>query len=137
MSFKNLQSVIKDFEDRGQLVRISEPLSPKLEMTEVTDRVVKNGGPALLFENPQGYDIPVLTNLYGSLDRIRSIFNIQELDDLGAGFVRFLEMAPPKGWVEKLKLLPVLKEVADVFPKTIKNAPCQEVVHADDPDLAR
>ena len=137
MSFKNLQSVIKDFEDRGQLVRISEPLSPKLEMTEVTDRVVKNGGPALLFENPKGYDIPVLTNLYGSLDRIRSIFNIQELDDLGARFVRFLEMAPPKGWVEKLKLLPVLKEVADVFPKTIKNAPCQEVVHTDDPDLAR
>ncbi len=137
MPFKTLQSVIEDFEDRGRLIRIKEPLSPKLEMTEVTDRVVKKDGPALLFENPTGYEIPVLTNLYGSLDRIRSIFNIQELDDLGARFLRFLEMAPPKGWVEKLKLLPVLKEVAHVFPKTVKNAPCQEVVNADDPDLTR
>ena len=137
MPFKNLQAVIKDFEERGQLVRIGEPLSPKFEMTEVTDRVVKKGGPALLFENPKGYSIPVLTNLYGSLERIKSIFNIQELDDLGAGFVRFLEMGPPKGWVEKLKLLPVLKEVADVFPKTIKNAPCQEVVDTENPDLSR
>ena len=136
MPFKNLQSVIKDFEERGQLVRIKEPLSPKFEMTEVTDRVVKKEGPALLFENPKGYDIPVLTNLYGSLDRIRSIFNIQELDDLGAGFARFLEMAPPKGWVEKLKLLPVLKEVADLFPKSVKHAPCQEVVNTENPDLS-
>ena len=138
MPYKNLQSVIKDFEEKGQLVRIKEPLSPKLEMTEqVTDRVVKKGVQALLFENPKGYDIPVLTNLYGVMERIRSIFNIQELDDLGAGFVRFLEMAPPKGWVEKLKLLPMLKEVADVFPKTIKNAPCQEAVNSEDPDLTR
>ena len=123
MPFKDLQSVIKKFEEAGRLVRIKEPLSPKLEMTEVTDRVVKKDGPALFFENPTGYEIPVLTNLYGTLDRIGSIFNIQELDDLGARFLRFLEMTPPKGWVEKLKLLPVLKEVAHVFPKTVKNAP--------------
>ena len=137
MPFKNLQSVIREFEKGGQLIKIKEPLNPKLEMTEVTDRVVKKGGPALLFENPTGYDIPVLTNLYGSLDRIRSIFNIRELDDLGARFLRFLEMAPPKGWIEKLKLLPVLKEIAHVFPKTVKNAPCQEVVNTDAPDLTR
>ena len=76
--------------------------------------------------------LPICTGVWSESD---VIFNIQELDDLGAGFVRFLEMAPPKGWVEKLKLLPVLKEVADVFPKTIKNAPCQEVVNTENPDL--
>jgi len=135
VAFDTIQALISEFEKKGQLVRIGEELSPHLEITEVTDRVVKKGGPALLFERPKGYGIPVLTNAYGSLDRIRSIFGIGELDDLGQRFDRFLSLAPPRGWIEKLKLLPRLKEVAGVFPRLVKSGPCQEVVKTEGFDL--
>ena len=137
MPFKNLQILVKHLESKKQLVPIKESVSPHLEITEITDRVVKKKGPALLFENPEGYPFPVLTNLYGNLERIQTIFDIQELDDLGKGFARFLEIAPPKGWVEKLKLLPKLKEAANIFPKSVKHAPCQEIINTDGPDLTQ
>jgi 4-hydroxy-3-polyprenylbenzoate decarboxylase len=104
-------------------------------MTEVIDRVVKRGGPALLFESPAGYAYPVLTNLFGSLDRVREIFEITELEDLGKRFEEFLNIHPPKGLWEKLKLLPKLKDLADIFPKTVKDAPCREVVQTEGFDL--
>ena len=137
MPFKNLQDLLKSLESRKQLVRIKESVSPDLEITEITDRVVKQNGPALLFENPVNSPFPVLTNLYGSLERIQVIFDIEKLDDLGRGFARFLEIAPPKGWVEKLKLLPKLKEAANIFPKTVKRAPCQEIINTENPDLTQ
>lgn len=135
MSFENLQSMVGSLEKSGQLVRISEQLSPNLEITEVTDRVVKNSGPALLFEHPKGYGFPVLTNTYGSLERIKTIFHIQDLDDLGVKFEEFLHMEPPRGLIDKIKLLPKLKDLSSVFPKRVKNAPCQEVVQTEGFDL--
>jgi len=135
MAFDNLQDLIAAFEKHGRLVRIRETLSPHLEITEVTDRVVKNHGPALLFESPTGYDFPVLTNMYGSLDRAQSIFGVDRLDDLGTLFDDFLHMEPPTSFFEKLKLLPKLKGLASVFPKQVKDAPCQEVVQTEDFDL--
>jgi len=137
MPFKNLQDLVKHLESKNQLVQIKESVSPNLEITEITDRVVKEKGPALLFQNPTDFSFPVLTNLYGSLERIQTIFDIQELDDLGKGFSRFLEIAPPKGWVEKLKLLPKLKDAANIFPKPVKRAPCQDVVNTENPDLTQ
>ncbi len=137
MPFKNLQDLLKSLESRNQLVRIKESVSPNLEITEITDRVVKNNGPALLFEKPTNFAFPVLTNLYGSLRRIQTVFDIETLDDLGRGFARFLEIAPPKGWVEKLKLLPKLKEAVNIFPKTVKRAPCQEIINTENPDLTQ
>ena len=97
----------------------------------------QKNGPALLFEILKISPFRVLTNLYGSLKRIQSIFDIEELDDLGRGFARFLKIAPPKGWVEKLKLLPKLKEAANIFPKRVKRAPCQEIILTESPDLTR
>lgn len=135
MPFDNLQSMTSFMEGSGQLVRIGEPLNPYLEISEVTDRVVKNGGPALFFECPTGYTIPVLTNTFGSIERIRAIFDIEDLDDLGARFEEFLHMEPPRGLIEKIKLLPKLKDLSSVFPKTVKDAPCQEVVRTEDLDL--
>ena len=135
MAFDTIQALISKFEDQGQLVRIGEELSPHLEITEVTDRVVKQDGPALLFERPEGYHIPVLTNTYGTLERVRSIFDIKELDDLGERFTQLLNLDPPKGWIEKLKLLPKLKEAADVFPRLVKSGPCQGVVQTEGFDL--
>jgi 4-hydroxy-3-polyprenylbenzoate decarboxylase len=137
MPFENLQDLLKLLASKKELVRITETVSPNLEITEITDRVVKKNGPALLFENLEGYTFPVLTNLYGSLNRIQAIFDIEELNDLGRGFARFLEIAPPKGWVEKLKLLPKLKEAANIFPKRVKRAPCQDIILTENPDLTQ
>jgi 4-hydroxy-3-polyprenylbenzoate decarboxylase len=135
MPFDNLQDLIASFERANELVRLSQSLSPCLEISEVTDRVVKQGGPALLFENPRGYAYPVLTNAYGSLNRTKAIFSIESLNDLGAKFEEFLEMEPPKRFVDKLRLLPKLKDVAAVFPKQVKDGPCQEVVQTENADL--
>jgi len=96
MAFDNLQDLIASFERTNELVRLTQSLSPCLEISEVTDRVVKQGGPALLFANPRGYAYPVLTNAYGSLNRTKAIFSIESLNDLGAKFEEFLEMEPPK-----------------------------------------
>lgn len=122
-------------ERTGRILRISEPLSPELEITEVTDRVVKRRGPALLFENPKGFEFPVLTNLFGSLDRVKTIFEIEDLDNLGVRFEEYLHMDPPRGIIDKIKLLPKFKDLASVFPKRVKNAPCQELVQTDAFDL--
>jgi 4-hydroxy-3-polyprenylbenzoate decarboxylase len=136
VAFEDLQTVVAEMEKTGQLVRIGESLSPHLEITEVSDRVVKAGGPALLFERPQGHSIPVLTNLYGSLERVRAIFGINELDDLSARIRGLLDLEPPSGLLGKLKLLPRLRGLAKAFPKEVRDAPCQEVVQKEDADLS-
>lgn len=135
MPFDSLQDLVVFLEGRGHLARIKENLSPFLEITEVTDRVVKKGGPALLFERPADYGFPVLTNVYGSLERMKWIFNTDSLDSLGGRFDEFLNLKPPGGFVEKIKLLPKLRELAHAFPKQVKDAPCQEVVRTDTADL--
>ena len=137
MPFDSLQDLVVFLEGRGHLARIKESVSPFLEITEVTDRVVKNGGPALLFERPADYGFPVLTNVYGSLERMKWIFNTDSLDSLGGRFEEFLNLKPPGGFVEKIKLLPKLRELAHAFPKQVKDAPCQEVVQTDTADLRR
>ncbi len=135
MAFDNLQSLVGSFEREGWLARIKESLSPHLEITEVTDRVVKKGGPALFFEFPTGYGYPVLTNVYGALERVKAIFDINTLDDLGGRFEEFLEIEPPRTFMDKLKLLPKLKNLTAVFPKKVSSGPCQEVVQTEGFDL--
>jgi 4-hydroxy-3-polyprenylbenzoate decarboxylase len=135
MAFDNLQDLIRAFEQNGELARIAEGVSPHLEISEVTDRVVKKGGPALLFEHATGYGYPVLTNAYGSLNRTKAIFDIEDLNALGGKFEEFLNMEPPKRLIEKLKLLPKLKDIAGIFPKQVKDGPCHEVVQTDHADL--
>ncbi|MGB6067570.1 MAG: menaquinone biosynthesis decarboxylase [Desulfomonilaceae bacterium] len=135
MAFDSLQNLIEFWKRTDHLACISDNLSPHLEIAELTDRVVKKGGPALLFERPTGYNYPVLTNIYGALDRVRAIFDITELNDLGDRFQEFLDLEPPKGFIDKLKLLPKLKDVACAFPKRVKDGPCREVVRTHDLDL--
>lgn len=135
MSFDSLQNLVEFLRGTDQLACITEGLSPHLEIAELTDRIVKKGGPALLFEHPTGYNYPVLTNVFGTLDRIKAIFDVGSLNDLGARFEEFLNMEPPKGFIDKLKLLPKLKDIAGVFPKRVKDGPCQEVVQTEALDL--
>ncbi len=135
MAFENLNEAVLHLEKSGDLVRIVEPIDPFLEIAEITDRVVKSKGPALFFEHPKGHSLPVLTNLYGSLDRVKALFNVASLDDLGQTLMALFQVEPPRGFFDKLKMLPRLKGISDCFPKAVRDAPCQEVVRTEGIDL--
>ena len=130
MKFKDLREFIAFLEEKGELVRVKTPVSCELEITEINDRVVKSGGPALLFENVEGYNIPVLTNTYGSARRIAWALGVESLDDLVARVGKLLGLAqgPPRGLLNKARTLMDLVKMAGTQPKQVRNAPCQEVV---------
>ncbi|MBW1916858.1 MAG: menaquinone biosynthesis decarboxylase [Deltaproteobacteria bacterium] len=128
MGYPSLQHFIEVLEQKGELQRISEPVSPFLEITEITDRVCKRGGPALLFENVPGYEMPVLMNAFGSLKRMCLALEVDYLGEIAAELLSFLEAEAPNTLIKKLKLLPKLRRLANIFPKTVSHAPCQEVI---------
>lgn len=138
MAYKNLQHFIKVLEDAGELVRIREYVNPRLEITEITDRVSKEYGPALLFENT-GYDFPVLINAMGTEKRMAMALGVDKLDDIAheiEGLFKTLT-GPKHSFVDKLKLLPQLGEIASWMPKEMNSrGACQEVVMKD-PDITR
>ena len=130
MNFKDLREFIAFLEERGQLRRIAAPVSCELEITEIADRMVKQGGPALLFEQVQGYDIPVLINMFCSDQRMAWALGVDKLDDLVArlqGMLR-LTQGPPEGLLNKLRTLGQLIQLGSFQPRTVGRAPCQEVV---------
>jgi 4-hydroxy-3-polyprenylbenzoate decarboxylase len=133
---RDLREWIALLEREGELRRISAEVDPDLEITEITDRVVKSGGPALLFENPKGSRHPLFINQFGTERRMCLAFGVEKLDDVAAKLGDVLDMQPPQGLVEKVKGLLKLKSVADSMPKTVSKAPCQEIVlQGDDVDL--
>ena len=122
----------------GELRRISVEVDPDLEITEITDRVVKSGGPALLFENPKGSQHPLFINQFGTEKRMCMAFGVNSLDDAAAKLGDILDMQPPEGIREKVRGLLKLKSVADSRPKNVSKAPCQEVFfEGADVDLSR
>jgi 4-hydroxy-3-polyprenylbenzoate decarboxylase len=131
--FPDITSFIAELERRRDLVRITELLSPDLEIAAVIDRVSKadGGGPALLFERPTGFQIPVAANLFGSDARICLALGVETLDDLGRDIEELTTPAMPKGFMDALKMLPLMNRLSDLMPKTVKDAPCQEVVKRD------
>lgn len=138
MAYRNLQHFIKTLEDAGELVRISEYVNPHLEITEITDRISKVYGPALLFENT-GLGFPVLINSMGTEKRMAMALGVNSLDDIGREIEDLFKnlTAPKNSLMDKLKLLPLLSEVASRMPKTISGrGSCQEVV-MDKPDITR
>lgn len=142
MHYKSLREFIERLEAEGELVRISEPVSPLLEIAEVTDRVSKSpdGGKALLFENVEGSAMPVLINAFGSWRRIRLALGVADLESIAREIERYLKIAPPATLMDKAKLLPMLLQASKFPPKTVsaKRASCQEVVMTgDDVDLGR
>jgi 4-hydroxy-3-polyprenylbenzoate decarboxylase len=137
MGYQNLQEFIARLEQAGELVRLKEPVSPYLEITEVTDRVCKQGGPALLFEEVPGYAMPVLMNAFGSMRRICLALEVESLDDIAGELLGFME-AEANTLIKKLKLIPKLARLGRMFPKEVSKAPCQEVVlTGDDIDLGQ
>jgi 4-hydroxy-3-polyprenylbenzoate decarboxylase len=139
--YHDLRDFMAQLEARGELKRIAVPVSPKLEMTELCDRVLKRGGPALLFERPEGHRIPVLGNLFGTPRRVAMAMgqdSTQALREVGRLLAYLKEPDPPRGLKDAWDKLPVLKKVFDMAPKERSSAPCQEVVwEGADVDLSR
>ncbi len=133
----DLREWIALLEREGELVRVGAEVDPYLEVTEIVDRTVKAGGPALLFENPKGSQHPLLINQFGTERRMCMAFGVERLDDVAARLEDVLEMQPPQGLAEKVRGLKKLKSIADSRPKSVKRGACQEVVlTGDEVDLS-
>ncbi len=141
MTARDLRGFIADLEARGELVRIRTEVDPNLEMTEIADRTLRGGGPALLFENPKGFDVPVLANLFGTEQRVAmgmGADSVSALREIGELLAYLRQPDPPKGMRDLIDKAPLLKKVLNMGPKTIKRPPCQEqVVQGDEIDLTR
>jgi 4-hydroxy-3-polyprenylbenzoate decarboxylase len=134
----DLRSWIALLEREGELVRVSAEVDPDLEVTEIVDRTVKAGGPALLFEHPKGSSHPLLINQFGTERRMCLALGVDRLDDVAAKLEDVLEMQPPQGLVDKVRGLKKLKSIADSLPQTRRSGPSQEiVVTGEDVDLGR
>ena len=116
MGYRNLQEFIARLEQAGELVRIKEPVSPYLTITEITDRVSKAGGPALLFEAVPGFEMPVLMNAFGSMRRMCLALEVESLDDIARDLLSFME-AEANTLMKKLKLIPSWPAWAGCSPK--------------------
>ncbi|WP_193163875.1 4-hydroxy-3-polyprenylbenzoate decarboxylase [Microbulbifer hainanensis] len=141
MKYKDLRDFIKLLEKRGLLKRIKHPVDPNLEMTEIADRVLRAGGPALLFENPVGFDTPVLANLFGTPERVALGMgreSVSELREVGELLAFLKEPQPPENLRDAWEKLPVFKQVLNMGPKVVSKAACQQVsLEGDDVDLYR
>lgn len=132
MSAQDLREFIAQLEARGQLKRIRHSISPALEMTEIADRTLKAAGPALLFENPTGFTIPVLANLFGTPERVAlgmGQTSVAALKEVGELLAFLKEPEPPKGLKDAWAKLPIFKQVLNMAAKEVSSAACQEVVH--------
>ncbi|HEY4348662.1 MAG TPA: menaquinone biosynthesis decarboxylase [Gaiellaceae bacterium] len=132
----DLRQWIALLEREGELVRIAAEVDPRLEVTEIVDRTVKSGGPALLFEKPSGSTHPLLVNQFGTERRMCLAFGVEKLDDVASKLADVLEMQPPDGLADKIRGLRQLKSIADSRPSTVRKGACQEIVlRGDEVDL--
>ncbi len=141
MKYRDLRDFVRQLEGRDELKRVRDDVSPRLEMTAVADAVLRAGGPALLFERPAGYKIPVLANLFGTPERVAlgmGAASLSDLRDVGRLLAALKEPEPPKALKEVGKLFDMAKAVWDMKPAVQRRAPCQEeVFEGDDVDLGR
>jgi 4-hydroxy-3-polyprenylbenzoate decarboxylase len=141
MIYHDLRDFIAQLERMGELKRITVEVDPKLEMTEIADRVLRAGGPALLFENPKGHSIPVLANLFGTVKRVALGMGEDDptrLREVGKLLAYLKEPEPPKGLRDAWDKWPVLKQVLNMAPKEVRSAPCQEIIwEGADVDVSR
>ncbi len=131
VAYKDLREFVKRLEKSGELKRISTEVDPVLEITEITHRVTRAGGPALLFERPKGSQTPLLINALGSERRIQLALEIDSFEEVADRIRGFLDVQAPQGLLDKIKMLPKLAELGSFFPKTVKTGPCKEVVRRD------
>jgi 4-hydroxy-3-polyprenylbenzoate decarboxylase len=143
MSYRDLREFINRLEHEGELKKIAAEVDVDLEITEIADRVSKSGGPALLFENPRSakdgraYDMPLLINSLGSRRRMELALEVDSLEDVARRVEELLDLKPPEGLLDKVRMLPKLVELGSFVPKTVKDGPVKEVIEKDDLSLAR
>jgi 4-hydroxy-3-polyprenylbenzoate decarboxylase len=134
MKYRDLRDFLAQLEGRGELKRIAATVDPRLEMTEICSRVLKAGGPALLFEKPRGHSVPVLGNLFGTVKRVALGMGVDAEDprtalrQLGSLLATLKEPEPPRGWKDAWDKLPLLRQVLAMAPRVVSSGPCQEVV---------
>ena len=131
MAYKDLREFIARLEKAGELKRISAEVDPVLEIPEITQRVTRAVGPALLFERPKGSKHPLLINMLGSEKRIRMALEVDRLEEVADRIRSFIDVQVPQGLFDKLKMLPKLAELGAFFPKKVKSGPCKEVIRKD------
>src|SRR5882724_6345328 len=136
MAYSDLRDFISALEKNNELKRIPFEVDPYLEITEFADRAVKAAGPALLFEKPKGYNIPVLINSYASMRKMQIALEVDSVDAIAARISEYLEMRMPEGLIGKLKMLPKLAEMGSFFPRRVSDGACKEVVRKKDFSLA-
>jgi 4-hydroxy-3-polyprenylbenzoate decarboxylase len=139
VAFDDLREFVAHLEKHGQLRRVRARVSRDLEIAEITDRVSKGRGEsnqALLFEQVEGFDVPVLINTFGSPERMAAALGVEHLSDLSARVAKLLDLRMPGSFFDKLRKLGDLFDVAKAGPKRVRSAPCQEVVETDQPSLA-
>lgn len=132
MAYKDLQEFLRLLEKKGELKRIAAEVDPNLEIAEITDRVSKRFGPGLYFENPKSGKFPVVTNAFGSFDRMHLALQCESLDEMSGRIEEFMEIEKPDSIVKKLKLIPKLARMANIFPKEVSKGACQDVVYTGD-----
>jgi 4-hydroxy-3-polyprenylbenzoate decarboxylase len=141
MIYNDLRDFLAKLEREGELKRIALAVDPRLEMTEICDRTLRAGGPALLFEKPKGHTIPVLGNLFGTPRRVALGMgqdSVAALRDVGKLLAYLKEPEPPKGFKDAWEKFPVFKQVLNMAPKVVSRAPCQEhILEGDEVDLAK
>jgi len=131
--YQDLTDFLADLDERALLARVAESTNPDLEIAAVTDLACKSpgGGPALLFEQPTGFDMPVATNVFGSLERMCLALGVASLDDLAHEIDEMMTPKIPGGLFDAMKMLPMVSRLSDLMPRIVKDAPCQEVIRRD------
>lgn len=135
MAYKCLHEFIEELERVGELKRIGAKVSPILEITEITDRVCKDHGPALLFEQVDGYSIPVLTNAFGSMKRMALALGVEDIETIVTEVENLINTAIPDTLIDKFKLIPKVSQFTSVIPKKVSTGVCKEVIKRDNPSL--
>lgn len=139
MKYHDLREFLTLLEAQGELKRITLPVDPHLEITEIADRTLRAGGPALLFENPKGYKMPVLCNLFGTAKRVAMGMgrdDVSALREVGTLLAFLKEPEVPKGFRDLFDKIPHFKQVLNMPAKRVRSAPCQEIVQqGNDVDL--
>jgi 4-hydroxy-3-polyprenylbenzoate decarboxylase len=138
LAYNDLREWVAALERAGELKRIKTEVDPVLEIAEITDRVSKSrdkngvaGGPALLFEKPKGSSVPVLINQFGSERRMKMALEVKSLDEVADRIRQFMDVKSPQGFLDKVKMLPMLAEMGKFFPKAVSTGPCKEVIRKD------
>ncbi|GIW81309.1 MAG: menaquinone biosynthesis decarboxylase [Gemmatales bacterium] len=138
MAYESLAAFLDELEAEGELVRVRCPVDPILEISEITDRISKARGPALLFENVKGSPYPLAINVLGSEKRMAKALGVKNLDEMAERIAGLIKPDVPEGLLDKLRLVPMLAQLGSLPPKIVSSGPCQDVVFKEDQvDLTR